>query len=236
MKQRICLIVLLLFVNAYNFVQAQDYGIKTLEGSDVKVHLSEKSGHILAASYLKDSLFLIDYRGGLETRVLRNKFLLVTYDTRSGSGLALKTTLLLLVGHNKMQVAIVTTSYANLVSNDKKGIFQLKFNIIGTDKSNYKLIISVNDQQESKLHPENSYNNKKEILLNFDQGDNIFYGLRKRLNQAFMFVHPTTFKPIKQQLNGIYSVVSLGRNDSYFIKGEWYSGGYDNQMFKYYAK
>ncbi len=236
-KKRIYQLVFLsFFCISYYDAKAQSYSVKSFDGNEAKIELSNKSRRTLTVSYLKDTVFLTEYIATTKVQVLNGRFLKITYDTRGGSGLDLNNTLIVSVSKSKINVSMLVTSYAKLVSADKNGLYTSKFNITGNDQSNYKLIVNVHDQQASKLHPENNYNKNEVVTLNYNPTYHIFYSANRNINQSFNINDPKTQQADKQQIKGLLPVIELGQNAYYYIKGDWYKSGYNYNLFEEYNR
>jgi hypothetical protein len=245
-NQKKCFLAVLIFSCAiYTTAKAQVYSIESFDGGNAKIKLNYTLfSKTLKVSCLNDTLFLSDYTGTREVHVLNKRFLQVTYETRGGTGSEVRSTLILSVNKHKITVSMLVTSYAswfspdpeNTNSIDKKGLYTLKFNMTGSDRNSYKLAIAIHDQLSSKLHPRTNYNKNEQVTLSFDPNQNIFYATRKNITQSFTVNDPKTQGSNKQQINGTLPVIALGKNNYYYIKGEWYGSGYSDNLFKGYYK
>lgn len=237
-KQKKYFFALLIFSCAiYNTAKAQLYSIESFDGTNAKISLNYTLfSKTLKVSCLNDTLFLSDYTGTREVHVLNKRFLQIVYGVRGGSGLDLRSTLILSVSKGKINVAVLVTSYAGLVSADKNGLYWLKFNMAGNSSSTYKLTVNVHDQQTSKLHPEGSHNKNEQVTLSFDADRNIFYTSCKDINKSSTINEAKTGQSEKQQIKGMLPVIELGQNSYYYIKDKWYRSGYDDNLFSEYYR
>jgi hypothetical protein len=238
MKKKKSYLLILFFSTCVfcNSSSAQSYILKSFEGENVRIKLTNKSNRALTISCLKDTIFVNEYMWIREVHVLKDKFLQIIYDTRGGSGLDLRNTLILLVDHKKINVSMLVTSYARLVSSDKKGFYKSTFNLTGSDRSNYKIVARVHDEQSSKLHPENNYNKANQVTFHFDNEKDIFYSAHNNINKSFTFNDPQTKQSNKQQVNGSVYTIAIGQQSYYYINSQWYKIGYDDNLFKEYYK
>jgi len=237
-KQKINFLALLTFSCAiFNNAKAQVYSIESFDGTNAKINLNYTLfSKRLKVSYLNDILFLSDYTGTREVHVLNKRFLQIVYGVRGGSGLDLRNTIILSVSKSKINVAMLVTSYAGAVSEDKEDLYKLKLGMTGNDKSNYKLSVNVHYEHKTKLHPKTNYNKNGQVSLSFDPSQNIFYSTHKNINQSFIINNLKTQQSDKQKVSGTLPVIVLGRNSYYYIKGEWYGSGYEDNLFKAYYK
>jgi hypothetical protein len=235
---------LLLFIATcmiWNSAKAQSYLIDSFEGQNVKIHLtektSEKSWYVAKVSCLTDSLFLADYNGVKEVHVLSNMFLEIVYDTRGGSGYQARSTVILSVKKNKINVAMLTNSFGKAFGGDIDGsLYVVKFNIVGNSKSNFKLIAHVYDRHRSNSNPQKNYVKNEKVILNFDSVRNIFFSTHKSITQSFTINDPKTPRSKKQQISGSLPIIALDGDYYYYIKGEWYDSGYNHNLFKEYFR
>jgi hypothetical protein len=236
------LLVLFIAVCAvWNCANAQSYSIASFEGQNVKMHLTEKatdqSWYVAKVSCLTDSLFLVDFNGVKEVHVLSNVFLEIVYDTRGGSGYQARNTVILSVKKNKINVAMLTNSFGNAFGGDIDGsLNDVKFNITGNNKSNFKLVGHIYDRHRSSSYPQKNYIRNKNVILKFDSVQSVFYSTHKSIAQSFILNDPKTQESVKQKVSGTLPIVTLGQNSCYYIKGEWYKLGFNDSLFKEYYR
>jgi hypothetical protein len=179
----------------------------------------------------------VDYNGVKEVHVLSNKFLEIVYDTRGGSGYQARNTLILSVKNNKINVAILVHSFGKAFGGDIDGsLYMTKFNIIGNDKSNFKLVAHIYNRHKSNSNPRTNYVRNKRQIINFDSGLNIFYNIHKNITQSFTINNSKTQQSKEQQIKGLLPIIDIGDNYYYYIKGEWYNNGYNHNLFKEYYR
>lgn len=225
--------------------KAQTYTIESFEGAKAKISLSETfRGRALAVICLQDTIFLNGYRRITKVRVLKGKFLQITYNVGGGTGLSVDNTAIFCVINQKMHVSVVIDSYStwfspdpnNLQLTDIKDTFSLHFKITGDNIRNYKLIGTTHVAHRSKINPDSNYRQNKQFTLGFDSVLNIFYSERRKINQSFVFNDPITCQTHQQEVNETIPVIGTWRRDYYYIRGEWYKTGYYNTLFKDYYR
>jgi hypothetical protein len=233
-KQRIYLLPLLIISSTiFNPAKSQPYSIESFDGGNAKINLNYTLfSKTLKVSCLKDTLFLVDYTGTSEVRVLNKRFLQIVYWVRAGSDMWLKNTVILLVKKSKIIVAILVTSYSEYVSPDQEGIYEFKFIMIGVDIGSYKLMIKARDEQKSKLHPRGNYNKNWQDTLSFDPSQDIFYSSYQDISNSFTVYDSKTYQTSKQDVKGTLPVINLGENEYYYIKGEWYEKNAIDKLVK----
>jgi len=139
--------------------------------------------------------------------------------------------------NDKINVSMLVYSFAKWFAVDvDENLYTLKFNLTGNNKSDYKLIINVHNQQKSSDHPKLNYNKYEQVILNYDPNQNIFYSSHKSITHSFTINAPKMQQPEKRDINETLPIIFFGKNDIYyFIKGEWYHlGDYDTLYGEYY--
>jgi hypothetical protein len=237
-KQKIYLLILLILSNAiYITSKGQLYSIESFDGGNAKIHLNyELFSKTLKVSFLKDTLFLDDYTGTFGVYVLNRTFLQINYTARGGSGVNIRNTLILTVYKNRIGASILVNSYLSTISVNKENLDSLKFNLVGNSRGSYRLIVSIHDEQKSKITPQANYNLNQQDTLKFDSSKNIFYSSAEALSKPFMVYDAKTQQTIEQHAQGTVPAIQLGKNDYYYIKGEWYQKGNGNEFIKYSHK
>lgn len=240
-KQKLLPMLIIIVCGIWNSAKAQTYSIKSLEGQTVKIKLAEnlagKSRYLAKVSCLTDSLFLVDYNGVEEVRVVGNAFLEIVYDTRGGSGYQARNTAILSVKKHKINVSMLSDSFGKAFGGDIDGsLYVVKFSITGNRQSNFKLLAHIYDRHKSRSSPQKNYIRNENAILNFDSVRNIFYGTNQRITQSFTINDPKTQQSNEQQISGSLPTVALGGSYYYYIKGEWYKRGDNKSLFKEYYR
>lgn len=239
-KQKLIIVFVAVFAIG-NSVKAQSYLIKSFEGQNVKIQLTEKttknSWNVAKLSCLSDSLFLVDYNGIKEVHVLRDKFLEIIYNAVGGSGYQTRNTMILCVSKNKFNVAILVDSFGKSFGGDVDGsLYLVKFSITGNKKKNFKLAALIYDRHKSRSNPQKNYIKNEHVILNFDSVRNIFYTAHKNIHQSFTINNPKTQKSTEQRISGLFPIIDLSGDNYYYIKNEWYNCGYNHNLYKEYYK
>jgi hypothetical protein len=225
----------------WNSAKAQTYSVESFEGRATKIRITNHSTddyrYAAKIASLTDSLFLIDFNGLTEVHVLDHKFLEIVYDTRGGTGSQMRNTVILTVKGNKINVAMVTDSFGKAFGGDiDRSLYVVKFNITGNDQSNFKLVANVYDRNKSRSSPQKNYIRNKKVTLNYDSSRNIFFTTYKNITQSFTINDFKTEQSNKQQISGLLPIIALGPKHYYYIKGQWYGTGYDDNLFKDYYR
>ncbi|MES2278187.1 MAG: hypothetical protein V4592_19310 [Bacteroidota bacterium] len=240
MTKKMQLIFVIVFT-IWNSARAQSYSVESFEGHATKIlitnYSTDNSRYGEKISCVTDSLFLTDYNGTNEVHVLNHKFLEIIYDTRGGSGYQSRNTVILSVKRNKICIAIIVNSFGKAFGSDIDGsLYVIKFNVIGNDQSNFKLLANVYDRHQSSSSPKQNYIRNRKVTLNYDSSRSIFFSAHKSITQSFTVNDPKTQQSNKQQISGLLPIVALGSKPYYYIKGQWYARGYDDNLFKEYYR
>ena len=237
--------VLLFFFTICN---AQIFKIKALDGTNHKVRFEHELGdQKLFITSLKDTIIIDDFIGLSEDiSVLKESFLSIRYFIRTGSDQSREMLLLLCVNNNKLSQAlyIVSLSTYDLVSVfnkktdslklfDEHANYEVKINLIGSDKEHYKMNINVHDQSESKKNPKTNHSYDKLVILSFDSNQGIFYNARKDFSKYFTVWDPKFPRTTKQYIMGTFPTIELDKTNYYYIHSEWYEEGYGDNLFKH---
>lgn len=244
---KINLILLLLVLNSLicSIAKAQTYTIESFEGAKAKINLSETfRGRALAVAYSRDTIYLTDYVKIAKANILNGKFLLITYNSRGGTGLSVNNTVIFCIVRDKIHVAMIVDSYSawfspnpdNIQLTDITDTFSLHFKMFGTNIETFKLIASAYEAHRSKAHPDSNYQKKTELILGFDSVSNVFYSDKEKINRLFVFNDPITHQTHQQRINDTIHLIKTGRREYYYINGDWYKIGYNNNLFKDYYK
>jgi len=241
MKKQGLLLLIIMVCAIWNSAKAQSYSIESFEGQSVKIQVSEKtnekSWYTAKVSCLTDSLFLVDYNAVKEVHILRKMFLEIVYDTRGGSGYQARNTVILSIKKNKINVAILVNSFGKAFGGDIDGtLFVTKFNLMGNNKSEFKLVAHIYDRYKSSSNSQKNYLKNRSVILKFDSVRNIFYSMRKSVTRSFIINNPKTQQSNEQLINGSLPIISLGVDHYYYVKGGWYKKGYNNNLFKEYYR
>jgi len=207
------------------------YQIQSLDGKNQTVHIMpiyEK--HVLKISCLNDTLIDDDFWDVPPiTEVLNKNFIEIRYEVRGGSGLGLGNILLLCVNGNKLFEAMHVLRYLSSEGGGEKTNYNLKLTLNGNNKRNFKLIVDIHDRDWSRYSPEINYDYRNRSILSFDVHQNIFFSLKEgNYNSAII-----DDKKPKQQVKGVFPVIILGKENYYFIGGNWYNLENGNEFYKY---
>ncbi len=217
----ILLFLLMNLFSLYNIANAQTYSLRSFEGTKVQVKLSYKpSIGTLAITCIKDTMYLVDYMDIDNIKIVSGKFLQITYAKRAGSNEDLMNILLLCVDHSKLVQAVHFKSFFEYDMRNIdhiKGnlseyqLFKLSLQLTGSSKSNYKLNVNIHDESSSERTPRSNHNYNKQIVLNFDLKQNIFYNANENISKSFTIYDPKTQDQIIQAVNGIIPVITISK-------------------------
>jgi len=194
--------------------------IQSLEGKGQTIHIMpDYYNNVLKISCLKDTIVV--NAAPTEIHIIDRKFAMISYDVRGGSNLGLGNLLLLCVSQNKLFEAMHVLKYVNSETGDEKETYNLKAVLFSTHKKAYQLNVDIADKAWWRYHPEMDYKYYNRSVLNFDVKRKVFYSLKEDIYDGFVVTDAPKGKSHKQKLAGNYPVIILGKEDYYFINGEW---------------
>ncbi|MGZ3750659.1 MAG: hypothetical protein ACXVAU_05250 [Mucilaginibacter sp.] len=229
----------LLFGDLVNHtVSGQTFTIRSANGKDEKIQMvTDPEKDKLTITYLKDTLFVHDIINIEKAKILSKNFLEIVYTIGGGSGLHIKRTLILSVNNKVIcqSLDIMSFLHEEFIDYSKQpptpdapdviSHYRTTLDLAGSDSQNYKLQVKIHDEQKSKDAPRTNYKRDNETILNYDAAQQIFYSTHQRLSRYFTVYDPKTQKNVKKYMLGTFPVVKLGKNEYYYIKGEWYDRG-----------
>jgi hypothetical protein len=207
--------------------------------------LPDYDREVLTIATLKDTLHIEDCTKVDEAIALNRSFVKIVYQVRGGSGIHLRHMLILTSKNNKLFQSLHITSLFNEeyidfnkkpVSSkpDKSSRYEVKVDFLNMDY--HKMTASIYKEEKSKDHPQNDYNKESTITLTFDTIKNVFYSSNADVSKYFTIFDPKTQQESKQYLMGTFPMIQLGSYSYYYIKGEWYEKGHNDDLSKYAYK
>ncbi len=201
---------------------AQTFNLTSFDNKVKKVKIETAPRRQLHIICLKDTLRLLDYDELIKPKVYSDKFLMIEYRTRGGTGAAVGNTAVICSEGNKLRVAALFGSYSDLSLNDGKHIVQAyKWGLTG-HKGSYLLQIDPVKHQE------------KSVLLKFDNKRKIFYQEISLISKTFKINNTLTEGMSNVFVNDSIPIVTVGTNKYLNIKANWYIEGFDRSLFKQY--
>lgn len=247
MNKCAALIIALIFILYFDHLFAQDllktaeaketkrdtktYQLASIDGKNQTVTIiPDYESHILKITSLKETISIQDFWGvPPEIRLLSKHFIEINYAVRGGSNVGLGNTLIVCVNDNHLYPAMYALRYINGETSDQKEEYRIKLNISGNNANNYKLNMHIHDYVNSKHDPETNYVYDNNTVLAFDKKLNVFYSVKDGLYDHFI----TAKNKIKQKVTGIFPMIILGKETYYFIRGRWYTGNLEKEMFEF---
>ena len=159
---------------------AQTYRLTSWEGQPLKISVSYKPfSKRLAVSCAGDTLFLRDYQGTASVRVLRRRFLQITYDTRCGSNCATQNTVLLSIRWHHFQVPLLVLS-ANKWENfspahPRARRYTVALTVPNGSAKPYTLQARVHDEYTAAQELGKTRALDQRVTLHFDSAHHVFY-------------------------------------------------------------
>lgn len=228
--------------------RAQTYRLTSWEGQSRQVSLSYKPfSKRLAISCAGDTLFLRNYQGTASVRVLRQRFLQITYDTRCGSNCATQNTVLLTLRRHHFQVPLLVLS-ANewedfSPTSPRARRYAVTLTMPTGSAKSYSLQARVHDAYKAAREPGKTHAFDRRATLQFDSAHHVFYSAWESVTRclpvfreeiapgtlsALPFIQPYVTAPdfptVPLCVAGTFPVVRLSGQVYYFIQGKWYEG------------
>ena len=233
--------------------RAQTYRLTSWEGQPLKVSVSYKLfSKRLAVSCAGDTLFLRDYQGTASVQVLQQRFLQITYDTRCGSNCATQNTVLLSIRRHHFQVPLLVLSANEWEDfspiNPRARHYAVTLTMPTGSAKSYSLQARVHDAYTAAREPGKTHAFDRRVTLQFDSAHHVFYsawepvtrclpvfggetksspfapGDLSLLSLVQPYVTAPDFPTVPLCVAGIFPVVRLSGQLSYFIQGKWYEG------------
>jgi len=92
---------------------SQTFSLNSFDNKRAKVKIEAATHRQLHIIYLNDTLRLLDYDELTTAKVYRDRFLMIEYRTRGGTGAASGNTALIFCERNKLRVAALFSSYSD---------------------------------------------------------------------------------------------------------------------------
>jgi hypothetical protein len=231
---------------------AQTYHLTSWEGHLLTVSVSyQLFSKRLAVSCAGDTLFLQNYQGTESVRVLRQRFLQITYTTRCGSDCRTQNTVLLSVRQHRLQVPLLVLSANEWESFSHAGArahhYAVALTMPKSPAWQYTLQARVHDEYSAAQEPANTYTRDQLVTLRFDSMHQVFYSAwepiarclpvfgeetKKHFVPGDLFARPLVqpyvtgpnFPTVPLCVTGTFPTVRLTGQLYYFIRGKWYEG------------
>lgn len=239
------ILMILLVVLVINPVKSQQFKLQSLDGAKIEFRLSKNDQNILSIIYASDTVYVRDVKDIKSARVLGNRFLMINYGVRAGTGIS-STRTLLLSGYNRKLIKSldVTSSFReefldfdNHVTSpmkvEVKSIYSVELSLVGNSKDSYKLGGKILDERSSVHESKTNYKRNWTETLNFDKNQQVFYNLYEDISGFFTVWDSQIQKRVKQSIKGRFIVIKLGNYKYYYIKGCWYQKSNKNELTKY---
>lgn len=245
-KTHISFVIILFSIAVLNNqLRGQTIKIQSFDGKSQTIKIAHDSDQdLLTIATLKDTVHIEDCTS-IEQAIASNKnFVRIIYQVRGGSGIHVRRMIILTSKNNKLYqslhiIALFKEEFIDYskdpvsVAPDKSSLYEVKINLTNTDYHNEKMIGSIHSEEKLKDSPQKNYNREKNVSLNFDTTKNIFYNNKVNISQSFTIYDPKIQKERKQYIAGMFPIVRLGTYEYYYIKGEWYQKGDNNDLSKY---
>ncbi len=212
------------------------------ESVRVNVELDDVNDRITLKLNSKEMLCLNDYRGLEEDmKILGNKFIVIQYRTRGGSGVKVRKTALICISNGKFCKALdvlSTESYEFKDTYDKatdslklyneSGLCTLRLVDLQNEGQGFMLHAIQYEKVKSKFNKRDNYEKTDTIKFCFDENNKVFYTTYLRLEGNYKIEGEMNsqrfFKGQK------YPSIDLKNNQYIFIDNVWYNKMRDNHL------
>ncbi len=220
--------------------------INSFEGEQAKINIKSDyiHGELIIELDHYDSICINDYMGGSryeKLKVINQKFILVSFSTRGGSGESPSSIFILSVLKGHLHIAFLGSSedWSGGIENEI-GNFRFEVISINSDSLNgYKLVARQYEKITSLNHPGKNYEAIDTLYFRFDEINKIFYNKRITLNgdyvlDSFSFDENMNFEKSVNFKSETYPTIEIKRHaylcdsqtftigSDIFIKGKWY--------------
>lgn len=233
-------------------VCAQDYHLISHEGKPVAIRLSYKLfSKRLAVACAGDTLFLGDYQATESVRVLQQRFLQITYQTRCGTGCSVQNTAVVSLGQQKLQLSLLILSGGDsedfTPGNERTYHYSATLVMAGGTASSYTMQVREHVEETFQSSPSRNRRQNQQMTLRWDAARQIFYSGFEPTSRclpvydeatqrpasfydltAFYVIQPDLYSSYVAVLPrwaiGMLPVVRLHDDLYYFVQGNWLAG------------
>jgi hypothetical protein len=222
-----------------NLANAQSYSIKSLDGKEekIKLYYAPASG-MLTISCLRNTLMIDNYLAVDSVKVLNKIFLQINYAKRGGSNEGFGNQLLLHINKGKLCQTLHVNSYTNYDFRNTRHVkgspneyylFKLIATLTGNNKDNYKLRLTIHNEQKSDTNRTLNHNYNRTEFLAFDKKREVFFSAYEYLKGYYLFHQSKEDKGGDKKYKEMdVPVVNIEKDHYYFIDGDWYTKGKEN--------
>jgi len=220
--------------------------LSSLSGGSVRVNveLDDVNDKITLRLNSNEMLYLNGYRELEENiRILNDKFIVIHYKIRSGSGVKMRKTSLLCVADGKLYKALDLITAIGYNIDDIKGDLngstnqydesgQYTLKLIGLQNTRKGFILTAveHEKEISKVDKQDNFEREDSVAFFFDNVNKVFYSKMITLNGRYMIEGESgTLRSFKAQ-----SVPFIGLKDEecIYIDKEWYTIEPGNRLTK----
>lgn len=225
--------------------KSQSYTLQSINGNRAQFQLSlDDRKQILSITCSNDTVHIPNVEYIEIAKVLRNKFLTVTYGVRAGVGMSESRTLILSASNNNIcQSLHITSSFKERFMDfsrpnppskgSVKTVFNLNTLLTGRNIESYKLHAEIHSSRKSMYEPRTNYNYDYTTALNFDSIQNIFYSSHEYISQRFTIFDPRIGSETTKYVKDTLPVINLAQDKYFYMKGVWYEISYKSYLTQY---
>nr|WP_067053920.1 hypothetical protein [Mucilaginibacter sp. L294] len=243
--KRSSVIALLFSVLFFSLANGQVFKLYSFSGEKQSIQILPINGKaILAIICSKDTVYIKNVNEIKIAKILNDKFLIVTYSFRAGSGINATKTVILSVSQNHIYQSLHVTSFlkedfldfrkpTNPMTVAVKTLYNTDLSLTGSTKENYKIRAKIHNERKSVAEPKSNFNTNLITNLKFDKDQNVFYSSHEYISRYFTIFEPKSGSKQKGYLKGTFPSVKFGKDKYYYINGEWYDRSDGNYLAKY---
>lgn len=210
--------------------------LNSLSGKSVRVNFEpdDVNDKITLKLDSKEMLCINGFRELEEDiKVLNNKFIMIHYKIRGGSGVKVRKTTLVCVADGKLHKAldVVTTVSHNIgdlndswkesvKQSDNCGLYVLK--LIGLQNQGKEFLLTAveHEMEYSKADKQDNFEREDSVKLFFDDVNKVFYTKMMTLNGRYMV--EGELGSLRKFRNQVVPFISLKNEEYVYIEKEWY--------------
>lgn len=240
------IIVLLFIVICIPIYSSSTYKLISLENEEINVcvDLDEINNFISINLDSKNKICIDGFKELIDIKILDNKFLLLHFSIRGGSGVQLIRTAIVCVSNGKIFKSLdifssvhsfFNDAYNNKIKiDDEENSYQVLLKLVQKAHSN-QVILQVNENEliKSKSNPLKNKTEKEEFVLYFDNHQKIFQNNLKTLSGRFEIDNGKSETTSREFMDKAFPAIIFRNYEYYFIDDSWYIKDQINHLTKF---
>lgn len=240
------IILLLFIVISISIYSSSTYKLISLENEEISVcvDFDEINNFISINLDSKNKICIDGFKELIDIKVSGNKFLLLNFSIRGGSGVQLIRTAIICVSNGKIFKSLDILSSVHSFFNDaynnnskiddEENLYQVALKLVPEAKSN-QLILQVNENEmvKSKGNPLKNKTEKEKSILYFNNHQKIFQNNLKALSGKFEIDDGKSDIISREFKDETYPAIIFRNYEYYFIDDSWYIKDQINHLTKF---